>query len=120
MNSLDHQGIMKATQFSESETSMFIVMDLMGDDLRNLILNNSHPFEENFARYLFQKMIDAVKYAHQKHVVHCDIKLENFLVDIQSEQCDGDDDDSQQELMLKLTDFGMSSIVWPGQKAKGQ
>ena len=57
-------------------------MDLMGDDLRNLILNTSNPFEESFARYLFQGMVEAVSHSHQRNVVHCDIKMENFLVDI--------------------------------------
>ena len=60
MNSLDHHGIMKATQFCESSNSIFVVMDMMGDDLRNLILNNSHPFEESFAKCLFHNMVDAV------------------------------------------------------------
>lgn len=57
-------------------------MDLMADDLRNVVNNNDSPLEEQFARKLFVQMIGAVEHAHANNVVHRDIKLENFLVDV--------------------------------------
>ena len=44
-------------------------------------------------------MIKAVEHAHSMNVIHRDIKLENFLVDV---------DRDTENVMVKLTDFGLS------------
>lgn len=55
-------------------------------------------------------MVQAVHYCHRKGVVHRDLKLENFLVDIDQETTN---------LIIKLTDFGLSKKIKPGHIRKG-
>ena len=74
-------------------------MNLMADDLRNVVNKNDSPLEEKFAKKLFVQMIKAVEHAHSHNVIHRDIKLENFLVDV---------DRDTEEIQVKLTDFGLS------------
>lgn len=43
-------------------------------------------------------MVDAVKFCHDHHIVHRDVKMENFLIDT----------DEDGELIVKLSDFGLA------------
>lgn len=47
-------------------------------------------------------MIEAVHYCHQIKIVHRDIKLENFLIDL---------DQETNTIQIKLTDFGLSKKI---------
>ena len=42
-------------------------------------------------------MLKAVDYCHQNSVVHCDLKLENFMLDFEGKK-----------ISVKLGDFGMA------------
>ena len=37
--------------------------------------------DENEIKVIFKKVVESVKYMHEKNVVHRDIKLENILLD---------------------------------------
>ena len=43
-------------------------------------------------------MLEAIKYCHDNNIVHRDIKLENFLVDL----------DEKEQVQIKLSDFGLA------------
>jgi len=55
---------------------------------------------------LFQRVCDAVGYAHRRGVIHCDLKPENILVTATGE--------------LKLLDFGIAREVGAGQAATAE
>lgn len=50
---------------------------------------------EEIARFYFLQLLNALEYIHNKGISHCDIKLENILLD--------------ERFNLKLADFGFSS-----------
>lgn len=100
MSKLDHAGIMKILDNYEDNKSIYLVMDLMGADLRNLTNTFDQPFEEKFARKLFADLVSAVCHCHQNNIIHCDLKLENILIDV--------DNRLEHHIVLKLTDFGIS------------
>ena len=56
-------------------------------------------------------MLRSIKYVNDNKVVHRDVKLENFLVDIDVET---------QKVSVKLTDFGLARIVPKGHKCSGK
>ena len=93
---------MKLQDHYQDEDTLCLVMDLMTDDLRNIVNNNNGPLEEAFAQKLFKQMIEAVHYCHQIKIVHRDIKLENFLIDL---------DQETNTIQIKLTDFGLSKKI---------
>lgn len=56
-----------------------IIMKLADDDMFNVIMKNTHLIE-TVARCVFLQMISAIRFCHEREVVHRDIKLENWLV----------------------------------------
>lgn len=103
---MDHPNVMKVIDTYEDKKLIFLVMDLMVDDLRNVVMNNQNRLDEQFVKKLFIKMAKAVHYCHQNNVVHRDIKLENFLVDV---------DQDTGIVQVKLTDFGVSRQLKEGE-----
>jgi 5'-AMP-activated protein kinase catalytic alpha subunit len=73
-------------------------------ELFDLILQ-TQKLSEEIARYYFIQLLDSLEYLHLNGVHHCDIKLNNLLID-------GD-------YNLKLTDFGLSSIKLTNETKKG-
>jgi serine/threonine protein kinase len=58
---------------------------------------------EDVVRDLFKQAVSAVHYCHRKGIIHRDIKLDNFLLDI-----------SGDTPIVKLCDFGVSKVIQEG------
>lgn len=57
-------------------------------------------------RNIMRPLLEVVEYLHNQNIVHRDLKPENILLD--------------DEMKIKLTDFGFAVQVQPGQRLKGQ
>ena len=68
-------------------------------------------FPEGIVQYLMRQIVDAIKYLHNKRIIHRDIKLDNILVHFENEY------DKINLNMLKATikiiDFGISKYLDP-------
>ena len=73
---------MKAQSFFEDTDIIIIVQELMITDLRELLVKLDEPLSEGKIKNLFSQMLKSVEYCHCQNVVHRDIKLENFLVNV--------------------------------------
>lgn len=73
----------------------FMALELAeGGELFDYIFQTGR-LDEKIARYYFLQLLDAFEYIHNKGISHCDVKLQNILLDHQ--------------FNLKLADFGFSS-----------
>ena len=110
LTSLKHQNIIELQQYIEAPAHFVLVFELMeGGDLLNYLVNRGKEtsssnciLNEEEARDVFQQIISAVSYAHNKHICHRDLKLENILLK---------DKDLNQ---VKIADFGLSDFYRPG------
>ena len=97
LKKINHQNIVRLYETYESVKHFLIVIELCsGGDLLNYVWKR-RKLSENYAKYFFKQLVDALMYCHKKGVVHWDIKLDNILLDHQGK--------------IKLCDFGVSRAV---------
>jgi len=96
MAQLDHPGILKVYDFGERSGRYYLLTEYVdGIDLRKLLAMGELAPEE--ALRLVPQVCAALQYAHDRGIVHRDVKPENILLDI-----DGN---------VKLADFGLARLV---------
>lgn len=57
-------------------------------------------------RYIMRQLFEALQHVHSHNIVHRDLKPENILLD--------------DNLNIKLTDFGFARVINPGEKLFGE
>ena len=91
----------------DDHVNFYIIMELMtGGELYDLIMKSGRLNERQSASVIKQCLL-AVAYMHEQNILHRDIKPENILIK-------GNDN----ELIVKLTDFGLASKFTRGKKLK--
>lgn len=96
MFSLKHPNIATIYDFEESDSTLAIVMELLeGNDL-NSYLKIHGRFTDNHAFKVFEQILSAFEFAHDKGYIHRDIKPSNIFI-----LPDG---------TVKILDFGIAKI----------
>ncbi len=91
---LDHPNIVKILDAGEVEGVYFISMEYFpGQNLATLVKSRG-PIQYSTALQWGIRLADALHYAHQKQIIHRDVKPSNILVN--------------QEGIVKLADFGLA------------
>mmetsp|Transcript_14173 Transcript_14173/g.36374 ORF Transcript_14173/g.36374 Transcript_14173/m.36374 type:complete len:322 (+) Transcript_14173:123-1088(+) len=100
MCELEHPNIAGLVEYHETESAVYIVMELLGGEELCEALHERGSLPEEDARNLIRQLFEAVRYLHSQGVVHRDLKLENcILVD------EGD------LSSIKIVDFGLACRV---------
>lgn len=96
---LEHPNIVPIYDFGEQDGKPYIVMRyISGGTLHHKIQNQPLKYSEILS--IFQKVADALDFAHQQGIVHRDIKPANILFDDRDEPL--------------IADFGLSKIFSTG------
>ncbi len=95
---LSHPNIVTVFDFGHVEGHYYLVMEyISGVNLRQLLQQRMLDPKEALA--LVPQICDALQYAHDRGVVHRDVKPENILLDDQGR--------------LKIADFGLAKLTDP-------
>jgi serine/threonine protein kinase len=79
---LDHPSIVRSYGLVEDGLTTFILMDfIIGTSLGAEIKASQGPLSPARILNILEPICAALDYAHQSHVVHCDIKPGNILID---------------------------------------
>ena len=72
-----------------------MVLDKMDKSLGVTCYEAAAPYNEHCAKYAVWSMLKSLEYLHDRHIMHRDIKGDNFLMDFWGS--------------IKLADFGQST-----------
>mgnify|MGYP003385255068 FL=1 len=99
MKEVDHPNVIRIHEVFFGTRTVYLIMELCsgGELFAHLTNHYKKGFNEDHAALLMRDMLSSVRYLHSKGIVHRDIKLENFLFEVNTT-------DSR----LKLIDFGLS------------
>ena len=93
---LKHPNIVQLKDLIKKEDAIYLVMEYVdGDTLEDYINKISGPIPEEIAIPILKEILLAIEYAHEKDVIHLDIKPSNIMI-----TKDGD---------IKVLDFGISA-----------
>ena len=101
---LEHCNIIHFFHVNDTQSRTYIIMEYVaGKDLQ-MFLSEVGCLKDQEARPIFQQVVSAVHFLHQRRIAHRDTKLKNILIDR-----DGN---------IKLCDFGMAIQLAEGQMLK--
>ena len=97
MRRLNHPNITKILELFETEKYILIILEYINGGNLFSFVKKRRKLNEKTAKFLFKQIIQGIKYIHNNHIVHRDIKLENILIDLNNN--------------IKICDFGIGKIL---------
>ncbi|KDR80523.1 hypothetical protein GALMADRAFT_90882 [Galerina marginata CBS 339.88] len=95
MKLIDHPNIMKLYDVWETSSSLYLILEyVQGGELFDYLCTEGRRPTSEVVGY-FQQIICAVDHCHRYNIAHRDLKLENILID--------------QDSNIKVADFGMAT-----------
>jgi len=106
MERMRHPNIVIFHDALDTPKQIYIIMDFVGGgSLHHFLKKRPHRrLDDQLAKRLIFQVCQGIKYLHDRHIVHRDVKLENLLLD--------------ENGTVKIIDFGFSTIVPPGKRLK--
>lgn len=112
IHNLNHPNILKCLELKKTTNHWFIVTEYcnggsLNENLAYYISKNHRPFPEEVVQYFMKQILKALEYLHLNKIIHRDLKLDNILLNYNSEQ-----DRLSRNLMaatIKIIDFGFAT-----------
>ncbi len=100
LSRLNHPNIVRLREYFVHGDRLIIVLDyISGGDLKSA-LESGRVFSQDEVSELLRSMASALAFAHERNIVHRDIKMANIMLD-----------DSNGQLRFILTDFGIGRVA---------
>ncbi|KAI1768017.1 kinase-like protein [Hypoxylon sp. FL1150] len=119
MQSIDHPSLVHLKAWSIEQTRALLVLSYCpGGDLFDVATTYRDALTPVLLRRIFSELVGAVRYLHERRIVHRDIKLENVLVNIPPAELTKPDQDwaTYPYSVITLTDLGLSRRVADDEK----
>ncbi|KIW68759.1 hypothetical protein PV04_04681 [Phialophora macrospora] len=103
---------LKAFGNDDANRALLVMNYCPGGDLFEVATKHREVLTPSFVRRIFSELVSAVRYLHQKYIVHRDIKLENVLLNIPVRvHSDVSDWQTLDRAVVTLTDLGLSRRI---------
>ena len=83
-----HPNVVDMYDAIETTDHVYVIMERVnsGDGVSLLNASANRRLPEDRAKHYFKQLVDALKFVHNRHVVHRDLKLDNLLVKEESDE----------------------------------
>ena len=114
LQKLDHPNIVKFKSLKKTKKYFYLAMEFCNGGGLDKALEKyqekfGKPFSEEIVQFLMRQIIDAFKYIHSKRVIHRDVKLENILLNFETEK--DKEELNMMKATVKICDFGFSCYI---------
>ena len=111
---VQHKNIVKLETIRQSLHNYYIITEYYNggglyDCLKKYRMIYGRAFSEEIVQHLARQIIDALKYLHMRKIIHRDLKLENLLINFESEEDKNNLNMIKAE--VKIIDFGFSTYL---------
>ena len=112
---LNHPNIVKLEEIKMDENNYYMVMEYINGGELSDYLNkykekyHAKAFPEEIVQYLMKQIIDALIYIHDLNIIHRDLKLENIMVNFDSEK--DKEELNMMKAKIKIIDFGFAIML---------
>lgn len=112
LQSLKHPNVVKLEDIKKTKTHFYLTMEYCnGADLPKALEKYKEkygkPFSEEIVQHLMTQLISAIKYIHEKGIIHKNINLENIMLNFENEK--DIKDFNLMKANVKIIDFFHSS-----------
>ena len=116
LRSLNHPNIVKLVEVKKSTQHYYIVMEYInGGGLSNCLKKYmdkyKKAFPEEIVQHLMRQIIDALHYIHKNKIIHRDLKLDNIMVNFDTEK--DKENLNMINAKIKIIDFGFATKLTP-------
>ena len=114
LRTINHKNIVKLEAIRQTGDNYYIITDYYNGEglrecLKKYIMICGKPFPEEIIQHFTRQIVDALKYLHSRKIIHRDLKLENLLINFESEE-----DKRNLNLLkaeIKIIDFGFATYL---------
>ena len=86
MKELNHPNIIKIIDIKEDSESYNYICEFCNDNINDYMNERNEPLSEEIVQYIMKQVVSAIKYLHDKKIVHRDINTNNLFIKYNSEE----------------------------------
>ncbi len=110
---LNHPNIVLAYDAAEVDGQLFLAMEYIEGPTLHRLVQHQGPLPLGVAWQMLQQSAQALRYAHEQHLVHRDIKPANLLIPATAFAV-GRADTEVRPVLVKVVDFGLARLQSQG------
>ena len=95
LKSLKHPNIIQLKGYFMDDENIYLILEYISGNNASKMFKTQLPSKIQ-VKHIIKQLVEAVKFCHEKGIIHRDIKLENIMID--------------EKYNIKLIDFGLSVI----------